>query len=202
MLPLLLLMVLLMVAVVAVVLLLQLSEVFAFLLLLLSLVSSSQRRLFSALIRLNSSMRVQRPNLVAEMAEEEEEEQKEEEEDVLVPPLISCLGEMPFFYMKNQSAYYPRPSRVALRLAFRSAPSVRFTATRIWPSRRLWPLVAKLGVPPGVLEVLQALHETVNAKFSVEGVEKAVGSIIGVFTACGRATCPGRFCSTSMLLAP
>jgi NAD(P)-dependent dehydrogenase (short-subunit alcohol dehydrogenase family) len=30
------------------------------------------------------------------------------------------------------------------------------------------------------LEVLQALHETVNARFSVEGVEKAVGSTIGV----------------------
>ena len=35
------------------------------------------------------------------------------------------------------------------------------------PRELLWPLMAKLGVPPGVLEVLQALHETVNAKVSV-----------------------------------
>ena len=48
------------------------------------------------------------------------------------------------------------------------------------PRELLWPLMAKLGVPPGVLEVLQALHETVNVKFSVEGVEKTVGSTIGV----------------------
>jgi hypothetical protein len=31
-----------------------------------------------------------------------------------------------------------------------------------------------------VLEVLQALHETVNVKFSVEGVDNTVGGIIGV----------------------
>jgi hypothetical protein len=48
------------------------------------------------------------------------------------------------------------------------------------PRELLWPLMAKLGVPPGVLEVLQALHETVNVKFSVEGVEKTAGSTIGV----------------------
>jgi hypothetical protein len=40
--------------------------------------------------------------------------------------------------------------------------------------------MAKLGVPPALLNVLRALHKTVNVKFAVEGVEKTVGSIIGV----------------------
>jgi hypothetical protein len=48
------------------------------------------------------------------------------------------------------------------------------------PRELLWPLMAKLGVPPALLNVLRALHKTVNVKFSVEGVEKTVGSIIGV----------------------
>jgi hypothetical protein len=40
--------------------------------------------------------------------------------------------------------------------------------------------MAKLGVPLEVLEVLKALHEAVNARLSVEGVEKTAGSTIGV----------------------
>jgi hypothetical protein len=48
------------------------------------------------------------------------------------------------------------------------------------PRELLWPLMAKLGVPPALLNVLRALHKTVDVKFSVEGVEKAAGSTIGV----------------------
>ena len=48
------------------------------------------------------------------------------------------------------------------------------------PRELLWPLMAKLGVPPALISVLQALHATVNVKFAVEGVTRTVGSIIGV----------------------
>jgi hypothetical protein len=34
------------------------------------------------------------------------------------------------------------------------------------PRELLWPLMAKLGVPPTLISVLQALHATVNVKFS------------------------------------
>jgi hypothetical protein len=37
--------------------------------------------------------------------------------------------------------------------------------------------MAKLGVPSALLDVLRALHKTVN--FAVEGVKKTVGSITG-----------------------
>ena len=47
------------------------------------------------------------------------------------------------------------------------------------PRELLWPLMAKLGVPPALLNVLRALHKTVNVKFSVEGVEKTAGSTVG-----------------------
>ena len=40
--------------------------------------------------------------------------------------------------------------------------------------------MAKLGVPPALISVLQALHATVNVTFTVEGVPRTVGSIIGV----------------------
>jgi hypothetical protein len=50
-----------------------------------------------------------------------------------------------------------------------------------WTSSRLSTgYRAKLGVPPTLVAVLMALHAKVNVKFSVEGVERTVGSIIGV----------------------
>jgi hypothetical protein len=50
------------------------------------------------------------------------------------------------------------------------------------PRELLWPLMAKLGVPPNLISVLQALHKTVLEKFDVDvdGVEKTIDSVIGV----------------------
>jgi hypothetical protein len=48
------------------------------------------------------------------------------------------------------------------------------------PRELLWPLMEKLGVPPTLVAVLMALHAKVNVKFSVERVERTVGSKIGV----------------------
>jgi hypothetical protein len=48
------------------------------------------------------------------------------------------------------------------------------------PRDLLWPLMAKLGFPPNLIFVLQALHKTVLVKYDVDGVEKTIDSVIGV----------------------
>jgi hypothetical protein len=44
----------------------------------------------------------------------------------------------------------------------------------------LWRVLLKYGVPPKLVRILIAMHETVNFKFSVDGVVKTLLSIIGV----------------------
>ena len=44
----------------------------------------------------------------------------------------------------------------------------------------LWMVLAKFGVPCGLVRKIKALHERVNVKFEVDGVTREMGSIIGV----------------------
>ena len=44
----------------------------------------------------------------------------------------------------------------------------------------LWRVLLKYGVPPKLVRVLIAMHETVNVKFDVDGVTKSLLAIIGV----------------------
>ena len=48
------------------------------------------------------------------------------------------------------------------------------------PRELLWQVMGKQGVPPKLISLLQALHQTVHVKFEVDGVEQVIDSIIGV----------------------
>jgi len=48
------------------------------------------------------------------------------------------------------------------------------------PRTLLWQVMRRLGVHDKIVRLLEALHSTVNVKFSVEEVEMVIDSIIGV----------------------
>lgn len=48
------------------------------------------------------------------------------------------------------------------------------------PRAVLWLVLAKLGVPPKIVNLLKLLHQVVKVKFSVDGVDVVLDSIIGV----------------------
>ena len=48
------------------------------------------------------------------------------------------------------------------------------------PRTLLWKILQKYGVPPKIVDLLIALHETVHVEFEVDGVVKSLLSIIGV----------------------
>ena len=50
------------------------------------------------------------------------------------------------------------------------------------PRELLWLVMEKQGVPPKLISLLRALHESVKVQFEVDGVTKVMDSIIGKVT--------------------
>ena len=48
------------------------------------------------------------------------------------------------------------------------------------PRELLWPVLLRLGVPPKLVRLLQALHEQVHVGFDVNGVTRTLMSVIGI----------------------